>query len=71
MKKFGQKLYAKVQSFCSSERGEGNAVQWVIGTFVGLLLMIVVYKLFQTQINTFVSNVIFKRMSDMGETTIN
>jgi hypothetical protein len=43
----------------------GDAMQWVIGILITLLLFIAVYLLFKAQINTFVVDKIFGKMNSL------
>lgn len=56
-------LSARMNQFRKDERGD--AMQWVIGIMITLLLFIAVYLLFKAQINTFVVDKIFGKMNSL------
>ncbi|WP_268627004.1 hypothetical protein [Paenibacillus alvei] len=57
-------VYSKAQRFMKEERGD--AMKWVVGIFFGVLLMIVVYSLLKTEIDTFVKDKIFGKMNSLS-----
>lgn len=56
-------LAGRLNRFRTEERGD--AMQWVIGILITLLLFIAVYLLFKAQINTFVVDKIFGKMNSL------
>lgn len=61
------KLYAKVKFFIKDDRGEGGgAPGWVIGVFVGAILLIGVFAIFKDQIEPFVKENIFGRVKQIN-----
>lgn len=60
----GGKAYSKLQRFYKEERGD--AVGWVMGIFITVLLLIGLYILFKEQLDTFVRNLIFGKMNSLS-----
>ena len=60
----GGKAYTKLQRFYKEERGD--AVGWVIGIFITVLLFIGLYIAFKEQLDTFVKNMIFGKMNNLS-----
>lgn len=56
-------IASRLDHFRKDERGD--AMQWVIGILITLLLFIAVYLLFKAQINTFVVDKIFGKMNSL------
>lgn len=60
----GINMLSRSRSFVNSERGD--AVNWVVTIFIGLMLMIGVYLLFKGQIDSFVKESIFGKMNQLN-----
>ncbi|WP_438498607.1 hypothetical protein [Paenibacillus sp. IHBB 3054] len=56
-------FYTRLDRFRKEERGD--AMQWVIGILITLLLFIAVYILFKAQIDVFVKDKIFGKMNSL------
>jgi len=66
MKKWCQKGYMKVMNFFTSERGDGNAVNWVVVTCASVVLSVLVFVTFKTQIVSFIKDHIFANMNKIS-----
>ncbi|MNW32165.1 hypothetical protein D3C74_91010 [compost metagenome] len=57
------KAWMKCNQFWNDQRGD--AVGWVVGIFITVVLFIVVYAMFKPQIEEFIKTQIFGRMNGL------